>query len=76
MRQGDRNCSSASDSRGSSPISKKSRTFSKPGNLHFQYRYPRNRIDDYIIFYRVRGEMVEILRVVHGRQDLEELFKL
>lgn len=31
-------------------------------------------LDGYIIFYRVRGEMVEILRVVHGRQDLEELF--
>ncbi|MCT7967115.1 type II toxin-antitoxin system RelE/ParE family toxin [Laspinema sp. D1] len=31
-------------------------------------------LDGYIIFYRVRGEIVEILRVVHGRQDLEELF--
>ncbi|WP_199249320.1 type II toxin-antitoxin system RelE/ParE family toxin [[Phormidium] sp. ETS-05] len=32
-------------------------------------------LDGYIILYRTGGETVEILRVVHGRQDLEELFR-
>lgn len=29
----------------------------------------------YIIFYRVTNEIIEILRVVNGRQDLEALFE-
>lgn len=32
-------------------------------------------LDGYIIFYRVQGDDVEILRVVSGRQDLEALFE-
>jgi toxin ParE1/3/4 len=32
-------------------------------------------LDGYIILYRAVGETVEILRVVHGRQNLEELFR-
>lgn len=31
-------------------------------------------LDGYIIFYRVLGDGVEIMRVVSGRQDLEALF--
>jgi toxin ParE1/3/4 len=31
-------------------------------------------LDGYIIFYRVLGDGVEIMRVVNGRQDLEALF--
>lgn len=29
---------------------------------------------DYLIFYQPRGERIEILRVLHGSQDLEALF--
>ncbi|HIK11328.1 MAG TPA: type II toxin-antitoxin system RelE/ParE family toxin [Oscillatoriaceae cyanobacterium M33_DOE_052] len=32
-------------------------------------------LEGYIILYRTIGETVEILRVVHGRQDLEALFR-
>jgi len=31
-------------------------------------------LDRYIIFYRLVGENIEILRVVSGRRDLEALF--
>lgn len=31
-------------------------------------------MNGYIIFYRVTNEIIEILRVVNGRQDLEALF--
>lgn len=31
-------------------------------------------LDGYIIFYRLLGDGVEIIRVVSGRQDLEVLF--
>ena len=29
---------------------------------------------NYLIVYRVRGEVVQVLRVVHGARDLEALF--
>jgi toxin ParE1/3/4 len=29
---------------------------------------------EYLIFYQARGERIEILRVLHGSQDLEVLF--
>ena len=32
-------------------------------------------LDDYLIVYRVTEELVEILRVVNGYRDLNELFK-
>ena len=32
-------------------------------------------LDDYLIVYRVTEELVEILRVVSGYRDLDELFK-
>ena len=32
-------------------------------------------LDDYLIIYRVTEELVEILRVVSGYRDLDELFK-
>jgi toxin ParE1/3/4 len=32
-------------------------------------------LDGYIILYRAVGQDVEILRIVYGRQNLEELFK-
>jgi toxin ParE1/3/4 len=28
----------------------------------------------YVIFYRVRGDVAEIVRVLHGRRDLEDIF--
>lgn len=31
-------------------------------------------LDSYIIFYQIVNDGVEVLRVVGGRQDLEELF--
>lgn len=31
-------------------------------------------LDGYIVLYRVKGDAVEVLRVVNGRQDLESLF--
>ncbi len=31
-------------------------------------------LDGYIVFYRINEETVEILRIVHGRQNLEDLF--
>jgi toxin ParE1/3/4 len=37
----------------------------------FRVRAP---FDDYLIFYQPRGERVEILRVLHGRQDLANAF--
>ena len=32
-------------------------------------------LDDYLIIYRVTEELVEILRIVSGYRDLDELFK-
>jgi toxin ParE1/3/4 len=32
-------------------------------------------VDKYIIFYRVTEIQIEIVRVVHGRQDLTKLFR-
>lgn len=28
----------------------------------------------YVIFYRIRGGVAEIVRVLHGRRDLEDIF--
>jgi toxin ParE1/3/4 len=28
----------------------------------------------YVIFYRVRDEVAEIVRILHGRRDLDEIF--
>jgi len=30
--------------------------------------------DPHVIFYRVQNDTAEIVRVLHGRQDLDELF--
>ncbi len=32
-------------------------------------------VKDYLIFYRVSGEVVEIMHVLHGRRDLPKLFE-
>jgi toxin ParE1/3/4 len=32
-------------------------------------------VKDYLIFYRVSGEVVEVMHVLHGRRDLPEVFK-
>lgn len=31
-------------------------------------------IGNYLIFYRVRADAVEVLRVLHGRRDVDALF--
>jgi toxin ParE1/3/4 len=30
---------------------------------------------DYVIFYRAKGKTVEIVRILHGKQDLPEIFE-
>ncbi|MGH2508315.1 MAG: type II toxin-antitoxin system RelE/ParE family toxin [Ktedonobacteraceae bacterium] len=32
-------------------------------------------VKDYLIFYRVSGEAVEVMHVLHGRRDLPKLFE-
>ena len=33
-----------------------------------------SRVGDHLIFYRVRGETLEIVHVLHGRRDLPKIF--
>lgn len=33
-------------------------------------------VKDYLIFYRVSGDVVEIMHVLHGRRDLPKAFNL
>jgi toxin ParE1/3/4 len=30
-------------------------------------------VKPYVIFYRIRGEVVEVLRILHGKQDVGEI---
>jgi len=32
-------------------------------------------VDPYVIFYRVQGDVVQILRILHGRRDLRSLMR-
>ena len=32
-------------------------------------------VGKYVLFYRLRGEVVEVLRIVHGRRDLGRILK-
>ncbi len=47
-------------------MARERRTFAYPVRIHF-YK-------GYAIVYRIEGKIVKILRVVHGRQNLDELF--
>ena len=38
-------------------------------------RWPVPRFDSYLVFYRLAGEWVEIVRVLHGARDIEALFE-
>ena len=42
--------------------------------LHDVRRKPIRNFPKHLIFYRVEGDQVLILRVVHGARDLESLF--
>ena len=32
-------------------------------------------VGKYVLFYRLRGEVVEVLRILHGRRDLGRILK-
>lgn len=32
-------------------------------------------VGKYVLFYRIRGEVVEVLRVLHGRRDLPRIMR-
>jgi toxin ParE1/3/4 len=38
-------------------------------------RWPVRGFETYLIFYRVRGQVVEIIRVLHGARDIEAMFE-
>ncbi len=38
-------------------------------------QYPIKGFRNYLVFYRIQSETVEILRVLHGAQDLEPIFE-
>lgn len=38
-------------------------------------QYPIKGFRNYLIFYRIQSETIEILRVLHGAQDLEPMFE-
>ena len=45
----------------------------KPWNPRWIRVFPVHKFTDYLIFYHALEEEVEILRIVHGRQDLRDL---
>jgi toxin ParE1/3/4 len=38
-------------------------------------QYPIKGFRNYLVFYRIQSETIEILRVLHGAQDLEPTFE-
>jgi toxin ParE1/3/4 len=32
-------------------------------------------VGKYVLFYRIRGEVVEVLRILHGRRDLRRIMR-
>ena len=34
----------------------------------------RHTLGDYLLFYRLRGDAIELIRVLHGSRDIERLF--
>jgi len=38
-------------------------------------RWPVPGFDSYLVFYRLVGEWIEIVRVLHGARDIERLFE-
>jgi toxin ParE1/3/4 len=38
------------------------------------YEARRKTYGNYLIFYRIKGQTIEILRILHGAQDYSDLF--
>ncbi len=52
-----------------------------PGQYHSRKlegirRWPVPEFENYLVFYRMAGGSVEIVRVLHGARDIESLFEV
>jgi toxin ParE1/3/4 len=41
---------------------------------HLQPGLRRHTLGDYLLFYRPRGDAIELIRVLHGTRDIDRLF--
>ena len=49
------------------------RIFQSP-RLHSVRTIPLNKFEKYLVFYRLRGDDIEIIRVIHGARDYPSFF--